>query len=337
MAKVWYVSLQDVKDAYSIKTAKDDIKIQRAINAASDEVESMLHRKFYPEIATHYFSGDDFYVSDSGELVLNYYDILNVTNLIVNGSVVSSEDYFLTDEPMDSNDFPSDFTSLGRFDEVVITGVYGYSNRTVLETTLVSDITEFSISLTITNSSNLSPGNTIKLGNEFLKLGARTQTDTGQTLQTALNSNTNDQMVAVTDSSDFNVGEFILIEAEKMRITDIAGNSLIVTRAVDGSTLAAHTTGKMIYSPRTFKVTRGILGTIAVAHTAGTEVYRFTPPGLIQSLTMAETMNILAQQDAAYGRVIGSGESQREAGGRGLNDIRKQAMTAYRRYRSGSA
>jgi hypothetical protein len=97
--------------------------------------------------------------------------------------------------------------------------------------------------------------------------------------------------VPVASGSAFAVDEAILIDAERMLITDIAGNNLIVKRGWDGTVLAPHTTGAHVYAPRSLAVRRAVLGTIASTHTLGTAVARWDPPGPVNQLTIAEALN----------------------------------------------
>ncbi|MBH1939043.1 hypothetical protein I5Q34_33110, partial [Streptomyces sp. AV19] len=106
---------------------------------------------------------------------------------------------------------------------------------------------------------------------------------------------------------------------------------LTVKRAWDGSVLAAHAANADIYTPRTLTVTRGALGTTAAAMSAGDDVYRWDPPGPVRELTVAEALTSLLQGQSGYARVVGSGEAQREASGRGLRDLRESVYTSHGR------
>jgi hypothetical protein len=311
-------------------------QIDKAIAAASDMVEGMLHRKFYPEIATHYFAGGDFMVNSAGELTLYGYDVISISSMIINGNLVSSDSYFLDSEPMSAGEFPGSLISISKTDEVIITGTFGYSSYDVLEATLVGGIDAVTTSLDISDSSGIFVGHTLRIESERFRVLEKQQLDSGDTITANLDAKASATLVGVNDASSFNVDETVLIDGEKMLIVDIAGNNLIVERNYDGSVLAAHTLGTVVYVPRRLKVRRAILGTTAATHADGSDVYRLTPPSLIKSLCIAEAMNIISQEKSSYARSIGSGDSLREVQGRGLADIRKAAMTNYRRYRGGA-
>jgi hypothetical protein len=135
----------------------------------------------------------------------------------------------------------------------------------------------------------------------------------------------------VSDGTQFAVDEVILIDSEKMRIDDIAGNTLTVTRPWDGTTLAAHTASADIYAPRTLTVTRGALGTTAATHNSAATVYRWNPPAAVRQLCLAEAVNDLLQGRAGYARTAGTGESEREMTGRGLEALRKRVYVSHGR------
>ena len=113
-----------------------------------------------------------------------------------------------------------------------------------------------------------------------------------------------------------------------MLVEDISGNNLTVKRAWDGSPIAAHTAGAVIYAPRTLTVTRGALGTTAATHSSGATVQRWDPPGQASQLCVAEALTDLLQGRSGYARTAGSGDSEREASGRGLRDLRERVYNS---------
>ena len=121
------------------------------------------------------------------------------------------------------------------------------------------------------------------------------------------------------------------MDGERMLIDDIAGTSLIVRRAWDGTALAAHTTGATIFALRQFTVTRGALGSTAASHSSSDPIYVHAFPGLINELCVAETVCALEQNAGAYARTVGTGASARDSVGAGLEDVRARAYAAYGR------
>jgi hypothetical protein len=130
------------------------------------------------------------------------------------------------------------------------------------------------------------------------------------TVQTPLTANLNNNTLAVTDGTQFSLRESLLIDAERVLVVDIAGNNLIIKRAQQGSTLAAHT-GSTIYWHRQLTVTRGALGTSAASHAISATVVRHVVPSLVEQLTVAYALTRLLGEGSGYARQIGSGSSER--------------------------
>jgi hypothetical protein len=116
-----------------------------------------------------------------------------------------------------------------------------------------------------------------------------------------------------------------------MLVVEIAGNNLIVKRAWDGSTIAAHNSGVDVYAPRRLTVRRGVLGTTAAAHNSGLAVTKHRIPDLVRQLCVAEALIAVSQENTGFGRTVGSGESERPAAGAGIEDLRRRAWDAYGR------
>lgn len=175
-------------------------------------------------------------------------------------------------------------------------------------------------------------GSVVLAGSERAIVTERSWADSTQNAS-ALTANLNAQSITVSDGSDFLAGEEVLIDAERMLIQDIAGNTLIVKRAWNGSTLAAHSNGADIYWLRSCAVERGALGTTAAAHTSGDAISIYSPPPLVEQLTIAYAIDRRAQESAGYARTIGQGESERQVSARGIADLEKRLIAAYGRIR----
>ena len=116
-----------------------------------------------------------------------------------------------------------------------------------------------------------------------------------------------------------------------MLIVDIAANNLTVKRAWDGSVLAVHATNADIFTLTGVELARGQFGTTDAGHNTPAAIYRHVLPPLIDSLHIAEAITVIQQENAAYGRVIGSGDAQRDAAGKGIEDLRQRAYEAHGR------
>jgi hypothetical protein len=138
--------------------------------------------------------------------------------------------------------------------------------------------------------------------------------------------------VAVTDGTLFAIDEEIVIDAETMLITKIAGNNLVVKRAWDGSVLAAHTAPTAdIYAPRTLVVERGAVGTTAATHSTAAAVTCWVPPSLVGRLARAEALVELGVESAGYAGSPGAGQAKRPPQGGTLEDLRCQVRDAHGR------
>lgn len=180
----------------------------------------------------------------------------------------------------------------------------------------------------------LGAGSLIRIGTERMIVTDRAWAATGDS--DTLTASMADMAVAVTDGTDYVRGDTLIIDSERVRVRDIAGNGLIVQRAVDGSALAAHTSAA-IYAQRTCSVTRGALGTTAAAHTAGDLVYVYRYPPLVDQLAVAYALDQRAQETSTYARTIGSGDGERNAGGGGIARLETRVLAAYGRTLFGSA
>jgi hypothetical protein len=140
----------------------------------------------------------------------------------------------------------------------------------------------------------------------------------------------NDQTLGVADGAEYSVGETLLLDSERLLVTDIAGNSLTVERAWDGTTLAAHTSAT-IYAPRQWTVVRGSQGSTAATHTNGTAILLSVVPSLVKDYALAEALVQLKNEPGAFAQSQGSGPSKQGNIGGNLPDLRDQAYTAFGR------
>ncbi|MGW5467687.1 hypothetical protein [Streptomyces chartreusis] len=335
-----------MKSALDLKeTARNNGQIDRAIESASRSVEGLCHRTFYPQTTTRYFDWPGEQTARSYRLWLDTNEVISVSTLTSGGNIITASDYDLRrsddlSEPpytrieIDLSGSAS-FSAGATFQRsIAVTGLFGYrDDQTTLGVTVEAlDASETGVDVDAATSCAVGVGSLLRIDSERLIVTGRSLLSTGQTLQTPMTAQNNNETVAVTDSTQYAVGEVITLDAERMLIVDIAGNSLIVKRAWDGSTLAPHT-GSTIYAPRTLTVTRGALGTTPASHNTASAVTRWDPPGLVSQLTVAEALNDLLQNSSGYARVVGSGENEREMSGRGLRDIRSRTFAAYGRVR----
>lgn len=343
MARPWYTTREEVKAELDVReTARSNTRVDRAIEAACETVEGDLHRVFYPELDTRYFDWPGPQYARPWRLWLDANEVISVTSLASGGTTIAASDYFLEPNaygpPYDRIEVDLDSSAaFGGGDthqrDITVTGLFGYRNEesTLGATAEALDDSETSVDVDGATSAAVGVGSLLRVDTERMIVTGRAQLDTGQNLGGNLTASNSNVSVSVASGAAFAVDEVILIDSEKMRIDDISGNTLTVTRPWDGTTLAAHTAGADIYAPRTLTVQRGGLGTTAATHLTAATIYRWNPPAAVRQLTLAEALNDLLQGRAGYARTAGTGESEREMTGRGLEKLRQRVYVSHGR------
>ncbi len=345
-ATVAYTCREQVKRALDVRaTAIADDRIDAHILAASEAIEGELHKRFYPWHGTVSIDWPNWTYSSSWRLWLDPREVISLSAVTSGGDTLDPADYFLTGpgpvalaEPP-YNVLAIDQSSSATFNAgttwqraVQLTGVWNHGNDTTPAGALTASLTDSATTATVTNGSLTSGVRTldlIKIDSEYMIVTERAPVDTGQTLATALTATNNDQAVAVLDSTGFYAGEQITIDAETMLITRVLVGVLVVKRAWDGSTLAAHSLAAPIYADRALTLQRGAVGTTAAVHADDAPILRHRPPDLVQALARAHSINSFLQEGSGYAMTTGSGDNEREATGKALASLWEQACKAY--------
>lgn len=340
MASAWYCTREEVKEALDFQDGKaTNGKVDRACDMAARAVESFCNRTFYPQIDTRYFDWPNYQYANSWRLWLDGNEVLAVTSLTAGGTAISADDYFLEPNTYGPpyNRIEMDLGSSASFSSgstsqrsVAVAGVFGYTDETDNVTTLAASGSSSATSLTVASANDLGVGSILKIDDEWIIVTEKRMTSTGQTLQTPLTATKNDVVVSVTDGSVFSEGDVILLDAERMKVTEIADDSLIVVRAWDGTVLAAHT-GSTVNAPNSLVVQRGALGSTAATHTNGSTVGVLVLPGLVRQLAVAEAVNTLLQESSGYARSEGQESNNPSDIGRGLQGLRDLVKRKYAR------
>jgi hypothetical protein len=337
---IWYATREDVKRALdAAETARNDAQVDRAIESGSRTIEGLTHRRFYPELATRYFPWPNHQHARPWRLWLDQHELISVTTLVAGGTTIPATDYFL--EP--ANDGPPythveiDLASGSAFAAgsthqraIAITGLFGHSADEAPAGALAEALDGSETGVDVTDSSLVGVGTILKCEAERMLVTGRSMLDTGQN-SSALTASSSDVAITGITAGTIKVGEVLLVDSERMLVVDVAGTTLTVKRAWDGSALAAHSGGADIYAPRSLTVTRGALGTTAATHADATALTKHVVPALVRDLAIAEAINQLQQETSGYARVIGEGENAREGTGRSLFDLRRDTITAYGR------
>lgn len=303
---VAYCTREAVKAALDIQSHARDAQIDRLIQSASRHVESLCHRKFYPQNDTRYFDWPDAQMGRSWRLWLDANELISATSITSGGNTVV--DYFL--RPYSGPPYTHVELDLSGGDnfgggatwqrDVTIAGVFGYGADEATAGTAAEALDASETGVDVSNSAVVGVGDLIRVDSERMLVTEKTWLTTGATLAGTLTANKAEVSVPVSSGAAFNAGETILVDSEQMQVVAIAGNTLTVRRAEGGSVLAAHSSGVTAYAPRTLTVTRGACGTVAATHSADVSVYRHEPPSPVTSYALAWVVYHLQREQGAY-------------------------------------
>lgn len=345
---IQYCTRGSVKTALDeAETARSNAQIDDAILSGARDVEGLCHRPenaFAPVLATRYYD----YPSRTARgpsWRLRFEDgatLISATTVTTGGgaTTLTAGQYNL--EPVNEPPYTSieiNLGSAGSFNSgdtwqraISVTGLWGWTNVNAAVGALTAPL---AASLTATASlswttARFDVGDILLIDDERVVILERSFVDSTQNLQTSLTASEADTTVAVTDGTAFALDEIILIDAERMRVIDIAGNNLIVKRAQDGSQLDDHTaTTADIYALTGVELDRAQLGTTLAAHASDAVVYRWKSPPLLASLNRAYALNTLLQERSGYARVAGTGENAREFTGRGIAQLEADVFRVF--------
>lgn len=348
MAEIWYITREDVQASLDTpETRRDNALIDRAIGAASRTVEGKLHRRFYPWTGTRYIDWPNDSSRSGFRLWLASNEMARIDTVVSGGTALTANQYIgrRSDNAEDDLPFTNIEINLGTsgawsagssFQQAIaLTGVFmGCAlNETQIGVLAAPLAATPSATASITfSTANFGVGDMLRIDSERMTIIGRTMRSTGQTVGgSGLTDDMSSQVLAVSDGTAFALDEILLIDAERMQVVDIAGNNLIVTRAIAGTTIAAHTAGTTVYGLTGILVDRAQLGTTIAAHSADAPVVCHRAPSLVRELTQAYAITDLLQSRAGWARTTGEGEGEREVSGRGLSQILADARARYGR------
>lgn len=335
-----YAAREDVQNALDIgESVRSEAQIDRVLRAASDSVERLTRRRFYPERRTMTFDWPlwDNINRTPWKLYLDQHELISVETLISGGNTIAEGDYFLRpdDGPpfrrVELNTATSALFDAGDSHQrsIEIDGTYGFNDAERDGGELAGGVAQGDTAIEATDGSLVGVGHLLRINDERMTVLGRSFIDSGAALAADLGPG--DSTITVDDVSGLNESEILLIGGERLRITDIAGSTVAVQRGWAGTTLASASSGATVSVSRELRVERGVLGTDATTHSQGDAVAVHIPPPLVIDLCVAEAMAQLLQERTGYGRTVGTGENEREARNTGLNDLRGQVRDAYGR------
>jgi hypothetical protein len=311
--------------------------IDDAILAGARQLEGLLHRKFYPETKTLTFPQPD---GDSLWLYEN--ELAAAPTEIVSGdqTMTVDVDVFLRPENGPPYRWLEASYSGDVFwqavgtpqDAIAITSdAWNYPVTTRSAGTITTGVNIGAGLIALSDSSAAGVGSLILIDSERMIVTEKTMTSTGATLAADIAAQKNVNMLSVSNGALINPGEMLLIDSERVQVQYVTGNTLTVDRAVNASTLAAHSSGAILYAPRAATVTRAALGTVAAAHSSGAAITLLLAPSLVRGANRALAINTVEQELGAYTRAVGAGDNARDSAGRGVQPLLDDAYTAYGR------
>jgi hypothetical protein len=319
--------------------------IDAKIEWASRSIEYQTHRRFYPERRTIARDWPDMRNGYTWEVDLGDQELISLELVNSGGTDITAScfprrlddldepPYSLLQVDLSSQQSFAAGTTFQR--SLTVTGLFSGDKDT--DTSIAGGLLASGINSSVQNPVLLPSlglftvgiGSLLLCGTERMVVQGRQMLSSGETLSGDVADRQAATVITSTGASNFAQGETILVDGERMRVNDVAGDGLIVSRAWDGTSLTTHSSGATIYALRQFIVTRGVLGSTAASHSTSDPVYVHQFP--VNEWCIAETVCALEQNAGAYARTIGTGSSAREAVGAGLEDIRNAGYVAYGR------
>lgn len=337
MTDIPYVYVEDIEASLDVKpSAFMTREISRACRAGSRMVDGFCHRILYPRFDTLVFDYPGPRAS-ARAVWLDENELISASEIVSDTVTIPADTGYLL-RPNDGPPFnriellrdSSYAFSGGPQNAVSVTGLYGFRDDEETETVLTDAVSSTSMTTLTVDRPAGGIGALLRIDTERLLLAAKNWVASAAT-SPALASDRSVVSVAVASGSAFTAGEIILIDAERMEVVDIAGNTLIVRRAVGGTVLAAHTLGTAIYWQHSLTVVRSVVGSTAATHSDASVVYRWEPPVEARELAQAYAEDIFLQRNSGYARTSGQGENERPVSGTGIKAIEARVTANLRR------
>lgn len=327
--KPWYATREDVMSATDVKTsAHNGPQVDADIDSASRAVENMLRRYFYPWTGTRYFDYPGEQYVRGWRVWFEPFYLTSLTSVTINdGTTIPVGNLFLNPQYGPPYSYAEvNLSTLSSFSAgstwqraLAFTGLWGDHNNQAVAGTLTAGVNASATSVGVSDSSLVGVGSLLTVGAERMQVVDKALVSTTATLSGDLAQSAGADAVTVSDGTLIHSGELVTVGSEIMQVYQVAGNVLTVKRAVQGTTLAAHTSGALLYAPRTLTVSRAATGTTAASATQGAAVTVWEPPGQIRTLTVA--MAVATNQQR-----IGGWTKESAAA---LNDLISQAQSGY--------
>jgi hypothetical protein len=349
-----YINRERVTAVPDIKfTARFTDSVDRAIEAASDSIDGLCHRRFYNIDQTMYWDWPNFQRAYPWRLWFDQAELADVTVnppvVTVGGDGVDQANIIIPSNQIKWGPWnyapPYTFLELDRATnaafgfgptpqrEITITGTFGYWLKLQVAGNLAAAVTDTtSTTIIVTNAATLGVGDVATIDSERMLITGRNMVDTGQAQQGTgcRTASSADTALTVVDGTKYFTGETLLLDNERMNVIDIAGNILTVRRAWDGTVLQAHT-GAEIYAGRQLTVTRGDLGTTAATHLNNAVININVIPSGVRDYALALALVQVLDETGGFTDAQGAGANKISGIGLSLADKLDEVETKYAR------
>jgi hypothetical protein len=320
MARPLYATREEVKTALDFKQgAAANQLIDQKLADSCDQVDKLLHRRFYPMLDTRSWDWPTPQTPRPWRLWLDDNEMCSAPTSMSSGgvaidvsTVIPYPNWALArQEPITHLELNVNTTSAFSAAQtwqnaITATSWFGYSDVQIPAGAIPSGgITSSATQVNLGVPGYRGVGSILLVDGERMLVTERRSVDTGTTLQANMAANNAANLLQVADPTQYALYEWLTIDGERMFVYDTLGANLLVKRAMDGTPLAAHSAGASIYAQRLLTVTRGALGTIPAAHSAAAPITEHDAPGMIRQLVVADTIVNLIQTRAGYPAVRG--------------------------------
>lgn len=303
-----YCSLNDLDEDLNLLGSERESRVMPKIQQASDFLQKNIGW-FLPVQLTRLFNG-------GGMSRLYVPPLLSIDSISNNGTALDAADYiakpndrYWPNGPYSWLDVGPDATHLSAWycedNAVSIAGKWGLYNLTKDPgVTLSASQTDSAGTMAVSNGAAVSPGMVVLIGSEQQYVKS-TATPTAVTTITEPIADADVAYATLADGSLLNIGEVIRIDLEQFKVTDISGNLAALTRGWNRTLRTTHADNASVEVYRTFNVTRGVNGTTAAGHSSSAAVYQQRVPDDINGLCRKMAARMLKDAQGGYSGVIG--------------------------------
>lgn len=321
--------------------ARAAAQVDRAVQAASRAVDGLCKRLFYPRVQTIRFDWPNRQTAEAWRVWFYANDLYRLDALTAGGVAIPTGDVIL--EPNWAGPpYTSLQTSLATSSAlqagatwqqaIAVTGLWGYMTSTTTAATTVGTTTTGAGTVTVTGTPGIGVGSTLQLDQELVIVTGRQYTSAGA-LTGAVAASSSVTLLPLASTTGWSAGDWALVDAERCRVDDVTPTGLIVRRASDGTTLAAHSSGATVYAPWVLVVQRASLGSTAASHPAGTAVVSWRAPSQVEEYVVAHALNEVLDERSGFARAYsgGSGGTAVPVSRRSLESLERDLYTNYGR------